>query len=332
MSTKRNDTPAEPPPRIGRDMLSPPPFPGVPLPSIDARTHALRVFRQWLASLRYMRTMSPTSPAQEFAIEEDHIFIEQPDNVEGVDFPSIGILPARGQYESRGLGGADPDDDTTTVDGLALLVPYDYSELIAVEGWGSKIAERRAIVAAIEVAIGCSEGSTDLRLRMDDYFGLAATFSLMERENIEDLETPRGRRRVHLFVQMRVPVVAAARFGFLDANPGGGIAIALDMGNGTLAEGLGASSLVAAAGATTPEAALSAMGLTILQAKAIARATYALTPAEADALTPAYLVQMCLVLAKENASLETWYGRPPYQPGETEAQRVLRDLPRYKLP
>jgi len=330
MSTQRNDQPIVSPETPTRSMLTPPPWPAVPLPDIDARTHALRIFAKWLSSLSYRRTMAPGQPSEAFAIGPDRVFIEQPDNVEGLQMPTIGILAGRGQYLTRGLGGAEPDDDEATVDGLALLVPYDYSELLTVEGWGSKIAERRSIVAAIEVAMSTFEGTTDLRLVMPEYYNLVATFSLMERENLED-ESVRGRRRVHLFVQMRVPVVAAARFATLDARPGGTVKI--DLGMGGVADQLDAASLAAAALATSsPEATLSAMGISMTMARTIARATYQITPAQADALTPAFLVELCRSLAAENASLENWYGKPPYSPGETAAERVLRGLPRLSLP
>ena len=332
MSTRRNDLPGPPPKTPSESVLTPPPFPEVPLPDFDARTQALRVLAQWFSSLVFRRTMAQGEAPQPFSITPDRVFIEQPDNVEGLQFPSIGILPGRGQYITRGLGGAEPDDATATVDGLALLVPYDYVELLTVEGWGSKIAERRSIVAAIEVAMGSFEGTTDLRLVMPDYFGLVATFTLMERENIDDLEVPRGRRRVHLFLQMTVPVVVSARFAFLDPRPGGNVKVDLSMSGGDAAA-LGGAQLTAGSLALGGGlAGLAVMGLTEGQARTIARATLGLTPAQADALTPDYLLQVCLSLAAKNANLETWYGKPPYSPGETEAQRVLAGLPRLNLP
>jgi len=332
MSTQRNDQPIPPPPTVTRSMLEPPPYPAVPLPDYDARSQALRVLCQWFSSLVYRRTMAPGQPSDPFSITPDRVFYEQPDTVEGLQFPTISILPGRGQYMTRGIGGAEPDDDTATVDGLALLVPYDYNELLTVEAWGSKISERRSVVAAIEAAMGSYEGTTDLRLVMKDYYGLAATFSLMERENLEDVETPRGRRRVHLYLQLSVPVVVAARFTTLNPLPGGNVKVDLDMGPGGLADGLSATSIAAAARTTGGVAGLSAMGLTLAGARTIARATLGLTPAEANACTDDYLFELCLGLAKQNASLETWYGRPPYSPGETEAHRVIRSLPRLNLP
>ncbi len=174
--------------------------------------------------------------------------------------------------------------------------------------------------------MGSYEGTTDLRLLMPDYYGLVATFSLMERENIDDLEVQRGRRRVHLFLQMTVPVVVQARFAKLTPF------LELEMSGGTLGDLLGATAIVAAAHSGGGETALAAMGLTVALARQIARATLGITPAEADALTIDYLVQLCLVLAQQNASLETWYGKPPYSPGETAAHKVLANLPRLKLP
>jgi hypothetical protein len=126
--------------------------------------------------------------------------------------------------------------------------------------------------------------------------------------------------------------VVAARFTTLNPLPGGNVKVDLDMGPGGLADGLSATSIAAAARTTGGVAGLSAMGLTLAGARTIARATLGLTPAEANACTDDYLFELCLGLAKQNASLETWYGRPPYSPGETEAHRVIRSLPRLNLP
>lgn len=332
MSTKSDDRPVPMPPTVTARLGGPPPWPEVPLPDIDARTHGLRVLAQWFSALTYRRTMAPGFPPEAFNITPDRVFIEQPDNVEGLQFPAIGIIPGRGEYITRGIGGTEPDDESATVDGLALSVPYDYIELITVEGWGSKISERRAIVAAIEVAMGTYEGTTDLRLVMRDYYGFAATFSLMERENIDDPEVPRGRRRVHLFLKMSVPVVSAARYASLDARPGGSVKIALDVsGGGTGAEGLGADQLNASAG-LQGAAGLNSMGLTITVARQIARATLGLTQLQAEQLTPDYLLALMQQMAQKNASFETAMGRPPYSPGETVAEAVLRTLPRTTLP
>jgi len=337
MSTHRNERPVPLPDSPSSSPVLSPLGPPIPLPDKDARTHALAVLARWFSALEYRRTMAASAPTEAFYVPPERVFIDQPDNVEGLQFPAICILPGRGQYQTRGIGGASPDEEVVTVDGLSVLVPYDYTELITVEVWGSKIAERRAMVAALEVASGSYEGTTDLRLVMADYFGLVCTFSLMERENLEDVETPRGRRRAHLYFQMTVPVAVAARYATLDAQPGGTVKIDLAGGGATggpWGEVLGQADIQAALQALPygVDAVLRAMGLTEHLARQVARATLGLTPAQADALTVPYLVELCLVLAAKNAELERYPGKPPYSPADTWRDRVLRMLPRLSLP
>lgn len=336
MSTHANERPGPLPESPTTSPVLNPLGPPIPLPDKDARTHALTVLGRWFSALEYRRTMT-AGQTQAFFLPPERVLIDQPDNVDGLQFPSICILPGRGQYLTRGIGGASPDEQVVTVDGVSVLVPYDYTELITVEVWGSKIAERRAMVAAIEASAGSYEGTTDLRLKMPDYFGLVCTFSLMERENLEDVETPRGRRRAHLYFQMSVPVAVAARYATLDAQPGGTVKVDLQGGGATggpWGEVLGQAEIQAALMALPygPESVLRAMGLTEELARAIARATLGLTRAQANALTVPYLVELCLVLATRNAELERYPGRPPYSPGETWSARVLRGLPRLALP
>jgi len=331
VSTRRDDRVVAPPPTVTASQLDTPP-PSAPLPNIDARTHALRRFAQWLSSLRYMRTMAPGQPAQEFAIEPERVFIEQPDSVENLAMPAIGIIPGRGQYLVRGLGGADVDDSTYGIAGphTALMTLYDYQEPITVEGWGSKISERRSIIAAIEVAMGSYVGSTDLRLVLPEYFDSVATFTLNERENVDDIEIVRGRRRVHLFIQMTVPVVAVAK-----ATPmlGPYVQATVTEANGFSVAGgyAGQAALtarLAESSARGGAAGLAVFRLTPDQARVVARAARGLTVAQSMALTDDYLLALVQVMAAEAGSLETWTGRPPYSPGDVPARAFLRSLHR----
>ena len=332
MSTKRDDLPVAPPPTVTPSYGGPPPYPVIPLPDIDARTFALRALARWVSSLRYMRTMARGQPAQEFAIEPDRVFVEMPDNVEVLDFPAVAFLPARGQYLTRGLGGADIVEGTAGLGGpgSALIIPYDYQETFTIEGWGSKISERRSIVAAIEVAFGTYQGTTDLRLVLPDYYGLVAEFSLMERENLDDLEVARGRRRVHLYVQMLVPVVRLARFptligpfvnvGVSDSSSNALIGLSGPAGLAALTAKLRASSHLGGA------AGLGVFGLTVPSARTLVRAALGLTVPESMAATPDYLLATVQSLAAEAASYETRLGRPPYSPGSNPALDLLASL------
>lgn len=335
MSTKRDDFPVPAPPTVTPQNGGPPPEPPIPLPDIDARTYALRALARWCASLRYMRTMRAPQPSQPFYIDPDRVFVEMPDAVEGLDFPAIAFLPGRGQYLTRGIGAADVVEGTEGVlgPGTALLMPYDYQEQFTLEGWGSKISERRSIVAAIETAFSTYEGTTDLRLVLPDYYGLTATFSLMERENLDDLEVPRGRRRVHLYIQMIVPVVRAGRWSSLI----GPFIAGPNVGTGSASPG--ASALVGARGvlsvdakirassaAASAAAGLAVWRLTVEDARTLARVTLGLSVADSMRLDDDYLLSLVQSLAGQAAGLETSRGRPPYAPGSNPAQDLLDNL------
>jgi len=275
--------------------------------------------------------MAPGQPPQEFAITPDRVFVEMPDNVERLDFPSIGLLPGRGQYITRGLGGADVVEETDGIagPGTALIIPYDYQELFTIEGWGSKISERRSIVAAIETAIGTYSGTTDLRLILTDYFDLVAEFAIMERENLDDLEVARGRRRVHLYVQLLVPVVRLARFpritAFVNLTVNDSVTAALVGATGPF----GLAALTAKLKTSSKlggVAGLGVFGLTVVTARSIVRAALGLSVAEVMAATPEYLLAAIQSLATEAASYETRLGRPPYSPGSNPARDLLASL------
>lgn len=325
MSTKSNDLPTGPvPPTVDHWYLQPPPFPAVPLPSEDARTYALRALGHWIHSLAFRRKMQNGAPADPFVITPERYHLEQPDNVENLQMPCVAILPGRGKYETRSLGPAEPDDSFVGPDGTSLVIPWDYTETITMEVWGSKQSERRALVAGIEIAIGMYDGSTDLRLILTDYWAQVASFSLMEREIIDDIETPRGRRRAHFFLQMTVPVVGAAKFNWLDARPGGTVHVVLGDGAAETVLPFGAVAAARAATAEGPEQALRLLGVSEATARRIVRGYVGVDEATAKSFTLEYLVATLLVMAAEAATLETYKGRPPYSPGETRADAVLR--------
>jgi hypothetical protein len=211
------------------------------------------------------------------------------------------------------------------------MTPYDYTELLTVEGWGSKISERRSIIAAIEVAMGSYVGTTDLRLILRNYYDTVATFTLMERENIDDIEVQRGRRRVHLYIQMLVPVIAVAKATpilgpFINVNVGGPGDLAGFPSAGGAVGQAGLRALLAQSSRAGGAAGLAMFRLTPDEARAIARASRGLTIAESMRLTDDYLLALVQTLAAEAGSLETWVGRPPYSPDDVPARALLRRL------
>lgn len=179
------------------------------LPDFDARTRALEAFGKFLSTLEFQRTGEDGGSAVPFRVARKDIHIEWPDHPEELVFPCIAFLPSRAGYNTFGLGPARIIPETIGVfgEGTALLNLAEYAETIIVEVRGSKKAERRAMMAGIEVAMGSFDNSWAVTLVLQDYFDVSATYSLMERENIDDPDNARNRRRGHFYIEMTTCLV-----------------------------------------------------------------------------------------------------------------------------
>lgn len=186
-----------------------PPRPQQPLPPKDARTLALDIFADFLATLEFRRYGGDKHPPIPFKVARKNIHIEQPDHVEDMKFPAIAFIPGRGTFESFGLGPPNLKDDTVNkfAPGTALLESAEYKERFIIEVWGSKKGERRAMMAGLETALLRQESSYSIRFLLRDYFDTTAEFSLEERENIDDPDVVRNRRRGHFFADLSVCIV-----------------------------------------------------------------------------------------------------------------------------
>lgn len=336
MSTRRDDLPEAMPPTVTDSFLASPPAPWPSMPDIDARTHGLRALREWFAALRFQRTMATGEPSQPFAITKERIFIEQPDSIEGVEFPAIGVVPGRGQYVARNIGENEPDDSTVGIagPGTALVVPCDYVEQLTVQAWASKISERRSIVACIEIAMQTYVGSSALRLVLRDYFDAVATFELNERENLDDIEVQRGRRRLNLYMTMTVPVIGIANVvdlkgPFIDLSVGSAGGASIDEAGSLYAGLTGREQLrvkIERALVLGGASGLRFLGFNTREARTIVRMQRGLSRSEAATLTDDYLLAAVLSLLTEAASLEMWAGRPPYSPSDVPARALQKAL------
>lgn len=186
-----------------------PPRPAQPLPDFDARTHGLRRLREFLSVLDLRRTGIKGGQPITYRIPIANIHTEQPDNVEDLAFPGVGMLPGRGNHLTYGLGGPKLLDSTLDVYGVgtALACLSDYVEQFTLELWASQRAERRSMVAGITTALRSSERSYSIRLTLPGYFGQVVAFSLDDQQYVDDPDVIRGRRRAHLFVTMTIPEV-----------------------------------------------------------------------------------------------------------------------------
>lgn len=109
----------------------------VPPPEVDERTHALSAFREYLATLVFMRRgEAPDFRPIPMRVPEKRIFIEMPDNVVELEFPAIAFLPGTGNYDWWGFGGAQVDEKSYGKfgPGTVLVSPATYVEPFIIEG------------------------------------------------------------------------------------------------------------------------------------------------------------------------------------------------------
>jgi hypothetical protein len=179
------------------------------LPDTDTRTIGLRRLAQFFSLLRFQRRGDRPGQTIEFRVPSDNIYIEQPDNIAELKFPSIGILPGRGTSEPLGLGPAKVLEETWNEFklGTVLVQQGEYTEDFTVEVWGNTRAERRALVAGISAALRSADDSYSTRILLPEYYNQIVAFTLNSQQHIDDVEVVRGRRRGHLFVNMRLPEV-----------------------------------------------------------------------------------------------------------------------------
>jgi hypothetical protein len=183
-----------------------PPQPLQPLPTKDAREYGLERLRDYICSLRFYRSNAPGQPPIPFALPETSVLIQQPDDLKDLPLPGIGIVPGNGTHEPFGLGPPSILDETEGVagPGTALQLSGEYREQVVIEVWGSKKAERRALMAGLKTALRASDGSSAIYLTLPDYYDTTVGFELVESLYIDGDEVARNRRRGHIVVDMRV--------------------------------------------------------------------------------------------------------------------------------
>lgn len=180
-----------------------------PLPPATARDHALRRLRDFLALCVFSRKGDMGGPPIAFQIPKDRIFVEQPDDPQRLDFPSIGMLPGLGSTDTGNLGPTDLIEESKDVYGLgtALLDQGWYAETFTIECWTNHPAEREAVLGGIEAALRMSDRSSALALTLPGYYGRIAQFSLESAQHVDDPAVIQGRRRGQIQVALGVQPV-----------------------------------------------------------------------------------------------------------------------------
>lgn len=193
-----------------------------PLPDKDARDYALERLKEYFCALIFQRTGGIGEPSIAFQLPEDSVHIAQPDDIKNLPLPGIGIIPGRGVHETYGLGPPVMLEKSVGIagPGTALLRRGDYVENFVVEVWGSKIAERRALLAGLKSALRASDSSSSIYLSLPSYFDMTAGFMLNESQPIDGDEVSRNRRRGHLMVELRVCEVTLTNVRELNTSVG----------------------------------------------------------------------------------------------------------------
>lgn len=190
--------------------------PRPPLPDRDARDYVLQRLRKFLSVLTFQRSGGPEGNFA-FKVPIQNIHIYQPDDVTNAKMPGFGIIPGQGVHEPFGLGPPEPLEDTFDLygPGTALVHKSDYIERIGIECWGSKHAERRALIAGLNEVLRSNDSSYALRLKIPAYYDQVAELSLDETAYVDGDEVARNRRRGTLYVKMQVPELALANFNLM---------------------------------------------------------------------------------------------------------------------
>lgn len=198
--------------------------PNPPPKSVDGRTVALRILREYLSALVFYRpgTVDPRTDVQgdaiPFQIAEDHIHIEMPDNEVALSkYPAIALLSnGEAEYDMIGLT-AYVEESTRDRYGFGTVVQWqqEFIEEIAVEIWASSKPERRSILAGLENALVPTEQMYGVRFRMPEYFDQLVCFTPLSRTLVENEDGARNRRTARIIVQMRFNQVALVNYAAL---------------------------------------------------------------------------------------------------------------------
>lgn len=188
---------------------------GVPNPpflATDGRTECLRVLKRYFQDLEFVRTggkdfNNKKLPDINFQIPARDILIDWPDNEEALNFPSIVMLPGKGDYETLGFGLVMDED---TVDkygqGTVVVAVSEYVEIFTIEIWGAKLAEIRSIRSGLESAMSPTEGMYGIRFKVPNYFGQLVLFTIEDCTTTADEMSAKNQRRAQISVEMNFQV------------------------------------------------------------------------------------------------------------------------------
>jgi hypothetical protein len=187
--------------------------PPASLLSIDGRTAALHILRDYVTNLTFYRFMGANVPPKPFQIPPSHFYIEWPDSTEDMVLPSMAIVHSRADYDVIGLVSyVEENTRDVYAPGTVLQWQAEYVETINLEIWTSKQSERRAIMAGLEVSFSPTEQMSGVRFMMPEYFNELVCFTMMRREIMDEPDSAKNRRKAQLELQMRFNIVTLVNY------------------------------------------------------------------------------------------------------------------------
>jgi hypothetical protein len=198
-----------------------PPRPLLPLPSEDARTHALRALRAYVVEVTFQLNMGRGAAPKPFQIEEKRFLLDWPDSPQQMLYPSIVVLPGPMEvYPPVELGGAMIDEDSADVHGpgTVLTQTHEHYERLTLQVHASARAMRRSIAAGLESVFSPTEERTGIVFRLPAYYDQTCRFTLARRSRsgVEgDADAARERRTEDIALDMDVSVVRLVRYAAL---------------------------------------------------------------------------------------------------------------------
>ena len=186
-------------------------------PTQDARTAALDRLKLFVSLLRFFRKGDRGGPPYEFRVPLENVLEEWPDAEKDLKLPSVAFLAGPGIHEAVSLGPPVACEESVDVYGPGTVLEQTgvYREQLGVEAWTHGKAERRGLIAGLQLAFTSAPGSYAIRMKLPAYYGQVATFLLDETVYADDPDVVRGRRRASLRVTMTVPEVRLVRYPIL---------------------------------------------------------------------------------------------------------------------
>lgn len=184
--------------------------------AVDGRTCCLRVLREYVTDLTFFREDAKGRPPIPFQIRPENFLIEWPDNPAQMAHPSVVVLPSRAVFDAFGLAGyVEEYSRDVYAPGTVLQWQSEYVEVINLEVHAASKAERRGILAGLDVAFSPTEQMSGVRFQVPAYYNELVCFSLNRREIMDDLDGARRRRRAQVELEMRFNVVALVNYAAL---------------------------------------------------------------------------------------------------------------------